>query len=146
MRTRISHGWVVGYCDGNHRLDRGHEVVFEGDNILFAGDVVMNRRFLAFASPYSNVNAWLASLDALEKLHPRTIVPSHGDVGDASLIPTDRAVLTTVQARVAELKKQGKSADEAADALRVQLQMTHPDWVGPQNVTAAAKAAYAEAR
>ncbi len=37
MRTRISHGWVVGYCDGNHRLDRGHEVVFEGDNILFVG-------------------------------------------------------------------------------------------------------------
>src|SRR6478672_7286279 len=37
MRTRISHGWVVGYRDGNHRLDRGHEVVFEGDNILFVG-------------------------------------------------------------------------------------------------------------
>ncbi len=37
MRTRISGGWVVGHNKGTHRLDRGHEVVFEGDNILYVG-------------------------------------------------------------------------------------------------------------
>jgi cytosine/adenosine deaminase-related metal-dependent hydrolase len=37
MRTRISGGWVVGHREGRHRLDAGHEVVFEGDNILYVG-------------------------------------------------------------------------------------------------------------
>ena len=37
MRTRISGGWVVGHRDGRHRLDRNHEVVFEGDDILYVG-------------------------------------------------------------------------------------------------------------
>ncbi|HYC48287.1 MAG TPA: chlorohydrolase family protein [Burkholderiales bacterium] len=37
MRTRIAGGWVVGHKGGEHRLDRGHEVVFEGDNIVYVG-------------------------------------------------------------------------------------------------------------
>ncbi len=37
MRTRVRGGWVVGYRDGHHCLDRDHEVVFEGDSILYAG-------------------------------------------------------------------------------------------------------------
>src|SRR2546421_10038444 len=37
MRTRISGGWVVGHLDGHHRLDAGHEIVFEDDNILYVG-------------------------------------------------------------------------------------------------------------
>src|ERR1044072_5891227 len=37
MRTRISGGWVVGHNKGQHRLDKGHEVVFEGDDILYVG-------------------------------------------------------------------------------------------------------------
>jgi 5-methylthioadenosine/S-adenosylhomocysteine deaminase len=37
MRTRISGGWVVGHRDGQHRLDNGHQVVFEGDDILYVG-------------------------------------------------------------------------------------------------------------
>ncbi len=37
MRTRVRGGWVVGYRDGAHRLDRDHEVVFEGDAILYVG-------------------------------------------------------------------------------------------------------------
>ena len=37
---------------------RGDTIVWvEGDRILFAGDVVMNRTFVAFASPYSSVKA-----------------------------------------------------------------------------------------
>jgi len=37
MRTRVKGGWVVGYRDGAHCLDRDHEVVFEGDAILYVG-------------------------------------------------------------------------------------------------------------
>jgi glyoxylase-like metal-dependent hydrolase (beta-lactamase superfamily II) len=64
----------------------------EEDRVLFAGDVVMNRRFLAFNSPMASVRAWLSSLDKLEPLRPVRVVPSHGEMGDASLIETNRAV------------------------------------------------------
>lgn len=37
MRVRIRDGWVVGHRGGAHTLDRNHEVVFEGDNILYVG-------------------------------------------------------------------------------------------------------------
>ena len=37
MRTKIRGGWVVGHRDGRHTLDANHEVVYEGDNILYAG-------------------------------------------------------------------------------------------------------------
>src|SRR5712691_4688479 len=37
MRTRIAGGWLVAHHDGKHRLDAGHEIVFEGDNILYTG-------------------------------------------------------------------------------------------------------------
>ncbi len=52
----------------------------EGDNVLFAGDVVMNNSFLA-ASAVSSMKAWLAAFDTFEALKPQTIVPAHGEVG-----------------------------------------------------------------
>ena len=94
---------------------RGDTIVWvEGDRILFAGDVVMNRTFVAFASPYSSVKAWLADFDQLEPLRPLKVVPSHGPVGDASLIAEQRTVMKAIQSRAIELKRQGKSADETA--------------------------------
>ena len=94
---------------------RGDTIVWvEGDRILFAGDVVMNRTFVAFASPYSSVKAWLADFDQLEPLHPVKVVPSHGPVGDASLIAEQRTMMKAIQSRAVELKRQGKSADETA--------------------------------
>lgn len=37
MRIRISNGWVVGHTSGRHTLDRSHDVVFEGDEIVYVG-------------------------------------------------------------------------------------------------------------
>jgi glyoxylase-like metal-dependent hydrolase (beta-lactamase superfamily II) len=125
---------------------RGDTIVWvEADRILFAGDVVMNRTFVAFASPYSSVKAWLADFDQLEPLHPLKIVPSHGAVGDASLISEQRAVLKAIQSRAAELKRQGKTADETAAAVQSELNAKYPDWAAPARVAAIAKTAYAEA-
>ncbi len=65
---------------------RGDTGLFvEGDNVLFAGDVVMNNSFLA-AMPVSSMDAWLKAFDAFEAMRPRIIVPSHGPVGEGSLI------------------------------------------------------------
>jgi glyoxylase-like metal-dependent hydrolase (beta-lactamase superfamily II) len=125
---------------------RGDTIVWvEGDRILFAGDVVMNRTFVAFASPYSSVKAWLADFDQLEALHPAKIVPSHGPVGDASLIAEQRTVIKTIQSRAIELKRQGRSADETATTVQNEMQASYPSWTAPARIAVIARTAYAEA-
>lgn len=126
---------------------RGDTIIWvEGDRILFAGDVVMNRTFVAFASPYSSVKAWLADFDQLEPLRPVKVVPSHGPVGDASLIDAQRTMMTAIQSRAIELKHQGKSADETAQTVQAEFQAKYPDWAAPGRVGIIARTAYMEAQ
>jgi glyoxylase-like metal-dependent hydrolase (beta-lactamase superfamily II) len=119
-------------------------IVVEEDRVLFSGDVVMNRAFLA-ASPTSSIALWLATLDELESLRPVVVVPSHGGIGDSALIGKDRDYLKAVQARAVELKKLGKSADETAEIVTKEIQAKF-DWSAPTRINPAARAAYAEAR
>jgi glyoxylase-like metal-dependent hydrolase (beta-lactamase superfamily II) len=124
---------------------RGDTIVWvEGDRILFAGDVVMNRTFVAFASPYSSVKAWLADFDQLEPLRPVLVVPSHGPAGDASLIAEQKTVMTAIQRRAIELKGQGKSADETVQIVQAELPATFPGWGAPARVGIIARTAYTE--
>lgn len=123
----------------------GDTLIFiEGDNVLFAGDVIMSRRFLGFNSPRSSVQAWLQSLDKAAPLRPSVIVPSHGEMGDGSLIEKDRTYLLALQTRAAELKRAGKSVDEASDAIVAEFKAKYPEWTG--NAASAARVAYNEAR
>lgn len=125
---------------------RGDTIAFvEGDRVLFAGDIVMNGTFVAFASPYSSVRAWLAALDRLAPLDPARIVPSHGDVGDASLISKDKAYLSAVQSRTRELKAGGKSADEAVSIVTREMEAQFPGWTNVPRVAGAVRSAFAEA-
>jgi glyoxylase-like metal-dependent hydrolase (beta-lactamase superfamily II) len=120
-------------------------IVVEEDRVLFSGDVVMNRAFLA-ASPTSSIKLWLTTLDELEALHPVVVVPSHGGISDSALIGKDRDYLKAVQTRVVELKGQGKSADETAEIVTKEIQARFADWTAPARINPASRAAYAEAR
>jgi len=121
----------------------GDTLIFvEGDNVLFAGDVIMNRRFLSF-NARSSVQAWLRSLEEAARLRPTRIVPSHGEMGDGSLVEIDRSYLQALQTRVRELKREGKTADQAAETVTTEFRAKYPDWTG--NAGAAARAAYNEA-
>lgn len=121
---------------------RGDTVfLVEPDGVLFSGDVVM-RPLPSFASPYSTVKHWLTSLDILEKLSPKKLVPSHGPVGDAGLIADYRAYFTTVQTRVAALKKEGKSVEEAVQSVTTELAGKYAD---RGRLGGAVRAAYKEA-
>ena len=115
----------------------------EQDRVLFAGDVVMNRAPLAF-SQTSSVPAWLDVLTRIEPLRPAVVVPAHGPVGDASAIAQQRAVLSTLQARVREVKAQGRTADEAVTALTAEFQSQHADWTASNRVGAIVRSLYAE--
>ena len=119
-------------------------IVVEEDRVLFSGDVVMNHTFLA-AGPTSSIKTWLATLDELDALRPAVVVPSHGGIGDATLIGMDRDYLKAVQARAGELKAQGKSADETAQTITTEIQARFSGWSAPARIGAAARAAYAEA-
>lgn len=125
---------------------RGDTLVFvEEDRVLFTGDVVMSQRFLA-AQPTSSITTWLATLDELAALKPTRVVPSHGSIGDANLIARDRAFLVAVQQRVGELKRAGKTQDEAVAAVVAEIAPAYPEWGNPSGAAAVARAAYAEAR
>jgi glyoxylase-like metal-dependent hydrolase (beta-lactamase superfamily II) len=133
VRVRIM---AMGY---NHT--RGDTAFYvEGDGVLFSGDVVMT------ALPNvgsATVRQWLTSMATFEKLQPRRIVPSHGPMGDATMIATYKDLLQTVQRRAAELKKQGRSVDEATATLSSELQQKYPN--GGNRLLGTIRAAYNEA-
>ncbi len=125
---------------------KGDTVLFvEGDNVLFAGDVVMNNSFLA-ASAVSSMKAWLSAFDTLEAMKPQTIVPAHGEVGPGTLIASNRTIMQGVQARARALKAEGRTADEAAKTVQAEFQAQHPNWPRANSLGAAARAAYAESQ
>ena len=124
---------------------RGDTAFFvEGDNVLFAGDVVMNNSFVA-ASGVSSMKAWLAAFDTLDALKPRTIVPAHGEVGSGTIIATNRSIMQGVQTRARALKAEGRSADETANTVQAEFQAQHPGWPRANGLAAAARSAFAEA-
>jgi glyoxylase-like metal-dependent hydrolase (beta-lactamase superfamily II) len=124
---------------------RGDNFIFvEEDGVLFTGDAVINRFFPIFPDADASGKNWLSILDQLDELHPRTVVPGHGEVGDASLIGIERTYLKAVQSRTAELKAQGKSADEAEKILSAEFRAKYPNWDNPGWVGDAVKRFYAE--
>jgi len=126
---------------------RGDEFIqVEEDGVLFTGDAVINRFFPIFPDADASGKNWLSILDKLDELHPKIIVPGHGEVGDATLIGTERTYLKAVQSRVAQLKAQGKSAEEAAKILSAEFRAQYPDWENPGWVADAAERFYLEAQ
>jgi len=99
----------------------------EGDRVVFAGDVVMNR-FPGFRRVSYGLAAWRESLAKFDDLDIDVIVPSHGPLGDAPLIDTYDDYLATILSRTAELKMQGRSADEAASILMSELGPNYSSW------------------
>jgi glyoxylase-like metal-dependent hydrolase (beta-lactamase superfamily II) len=125
---------------------RGDTMIFiEEDRVLFTGDVVMSQRFLA-AQNTSSISTWVSTLDELASLNPAKVVPSHGTIGDATLVARDRAFLQAVQDRVGELKRTGKSSDEAVAAVVAEIAPKYPEWGNPSGASAVARAAYADVR
>lgn len=121
---------------------RGDTIAWvEPDRVLFSGDIAMKAQ-PAFASPYSTVSHWLASLTDLEKLAPQRIVPSHGPMGDLGFVAGYRAYLTQIQSRSAALKKEGKSVEQTTEIITMEMKAKYPD---PARLAGAVKAAYQEA-
>ncbi|HEY6123072.1 MAG TPA: MBL fold metallo-hydrolase [Steroidobacteraceae bacterium] len=96
------------------------------DGVLFSGDVAM-RPQPSFANPTAKISHWLESLDRLEALKARQLVPSHGAFGDNAIIAGYRSYLTRIRDRSAELKKSGKSQDEVVQIITDEMSAQYPD-------------------
>jgi len=116
-------------------------VFVEGDRVLVAGDLVM-MGLPQFTAPSARIGTWIGSLDTFDALKPMRIVPSHGAMGDASMIATYRSFLTTVRDRAAALKKNGKTVDETVRTLQDELQARF----NRSQMASAVRAAYNEAQ
>ena len=124
---------------------RGDTLVFvEGDGVLFAGDVVMNRSFLG-ANQNSSTKAWLAAFDLIASMKPSAIVPAHGDIGPGTILGTQQTIVQGIQTRARELKAQGRSADDTATTVQMEFQAQQPTWPRANGIAALARSAYAEA-
>lgn len=109
----------------------------EPDGILFSGDIVM-MGLPNVATPTASLRHWIDSLDRLEKLQPKRIVPSHGPMGDASMIGAYREYFRTILARTQAYKAQGKNVEETAQAVSMELASKYP----PNRVIQAVRVAY----
>ena len=98
-------------------LGRGHT---EGDTVVFlpkerivcTGDLMESR--LAYMGD-ALFDEWITTLDALKKLDFDTVLPGHGvPFHEKSLITAFQSYLSDFMMKVADLRKQGLSADEAA--------------------------------
>jgi len=124
---------------------KGDTVAFvEGDGVLFAGDVVMNKSFVS-ANANSSIRAWLAAFDLFATMKPTSIVPAHGDIGPGSILPALHAEVLAIQARARELKAQGRTVDETATTVQMESQTKQPTWGRVNGVAALARSAYGEA-
>ena len=104
---------------GNNHT-RGDTAIFiEPDGVLFSGDVTMPG--LPAIAADASIRLWLTSQQRFAALRPKRVVPSHGAMGDASMIASYRMFFDTILGRVAELKKQGKTVDEAVGTIQGEL-------------------------
>lgn len=124
---------------------RGDTAIYvEEDKVLFTGDVVVNRFFPIFPDQDASGKNWLAILTRFEALQPRTVVPGHGEVGDAELITAQESYLKALRSRTAELKAQGKSSTDAGQLLTAEFKMKYPNWDNPGWIADAVAHFYSE--
>ena len=133
------------FCLGPAHTQGDMLIFVEEDSVLIPGDIVESKLFPIMPEE-ATMKGWLAVLDKLEPLKPRLIVPDHGELGDGSLIAKQRAMLQELQGRALELKRQGKSAEEAGKLLTAELHAKHPDYAQVERIAADVKLVYAEAQ
>jgi glyoxylase-like metal-dependent hydrolase (beta-lactamase superfamily II) len=133
------------FCPGRAHTKGDMLVFIEEDSVLIPGDIVESKLFPIMPEE-SSMKGWIAVLDKLEPLKPKLIVPDHGELGDGTLIAKERAMLTELQGRAIELKRAGKSADEAGKLLTDELRAKHPAYGQAERIAADVKLVYGESQ
>ena len=106
-------------CYGPSHTDSDISVEFEDANIVAVADTFWNRQY-----PYidystgGSIDGMIRAVEAnVANTNDETIViPGHGPIGNKSQLVEFRDMLVAIREKVADLKKQGKSLDEAVAA------------------------------
>ena len=129
---------------------RGDTVMFvEEDRVLFTGDVVM-AVFPAASGQAGSIDKWITNMTEFEALNPAVVVPAHGRLGEVGTIRRYREYLTAVRDETRALKRQGRSLEQAQQALGSTLAQRFADLAPATGqpagrISAAIQAAYREA-
>lgn len=112
--------WRVGNREFAWLALNGHTasdlvLVERSSGVVFAGGLVFADRVPT--TPHADVPAWLASLDRLQAIHPRWVVPSHGPVhAGARGLEQTRRYLQWLDASLARWAAQGLELTEVLQA------------------------------
>ena len=124
---------------------KGDELIdVEPDGTLISGDVVQNKTLPGLPDENASLKGWVQILAALRPMKLQHILPDHSAPGDGSLIEQDYQCFSQLQARSLELKRQGKSADEAGQILLAEFKTKFPDWPNLSGIPNVVKHVYAE--
>lgn len=84
----------------------------EADRLVASGDMVVAPVPYAIGS---TLDPWVATLDALQRLDARVLVPGHGPVmRDGTYLADVKALIASTRAQVAALKARGVAKEDAA--------------------------------
>jgi glyoxylase-like metal-dependent hydrolase (beta-lactamase superfamily II) len=124
---------------------KGDELIdVEPDSTLISGDVVQNKMVPNLPDDNASMRGWVEILAKLRPMKWRYIVPDHSAVGDGSLIEEDYQFFSQLQARALELKREGKSADEAGQMLLAEFKTKFSRWPNLNAVPNVVKHVYTE--
>src|SRR6202034_962632 len=124
---------------------KGDEMIdVKPDSALISGDIVQNKMVPNLPDENASMKGWVDILAQLRPMKFKFIVPDHGALGDGSLIEQDFQFFSELQKRALERKKQGKSADEAGQALSAEFKTKFSDWQGLSSIPNVVKHVYAE--
>jgi len=116
------------------------------DKVLFGGDVITNRFFPILPDGDSNGRNWIAVLDRLAALQPRSVVPGHGEVDTIEAIARERDLLQALETRTRKVKSEGASADQAVKMLVEEFRTRYPEYGNTGLLGNGVKKFYSEAQ
>jgi len=124
---------------------QGDELIYvEPDRTLLPGDLVMNKVLPSLTDNTGRLDNWIKILAQLRSMQIAQIVPDHNALGDRSILEQEYALLSALQSRALELKRQGKSADEAGQMLLAEFKMKFSDWPNLNGIPNLVSHIYAE--
>jgi glyoxylase-like metal-dependent hydrolase (beta-lactamase superfamily II) len=123
----------------------GDTLAFVGpDRVLVSGDVVQNKAGIGLTGSRSSLRSWIEVVDKLAALKPAVILPDHSLPGGPELIAEQRRFLIDFEDSVQALKRQGRSAQEAARQISDDFQLRYAGWTRLNFLERSVIAAYRE--
>jgi glyoxylase-like metal-dependent hydrolase (beta-lactamase superfamily II) len=116
----------------------------EPDGVLVSGDVVQNKAGIGLSGSHSTLKSWIAVVDKVAALKPALILPDHSLPGGGELIAEQRGFLVDLEQSIQALKRQGKSAEEAARQIGNDFQSRYAGWTRLNFLERSVIAAYRE--